>query len=82
MKKILNYTDRKDLITIVGENPEIKMHIIEEDGETFFEPEVRLGRIDQEGYAKQQQKFDQAGKKVACGVASYQNRLSDDRFQD
>lgn len=42
MKKILNYTDRKDLITIAGENPEIKMHIIEEDGETFFEPEIKF----------------------------------------
>ena len=42
MKKILNYTDRKDSIIISGDNPEVKINIIEEDGETFFEPEIKF----------------------------------------
>ena len=42
MKKILNYTDRKDSIIIGGDNPEVKINIIEEDGETFFEPEIKI----------------------------------------
>ena len=42
MKKILNYTDRKDSIIIGGDNPEVKINIIEEDGETFFEPEIKF----------------------------------------
>ena len=42
MKKILNYTNRKDQITISGENPEVKINITEERGETFFEPEINF----------------------------------------
>jgi hypothetical protein len=42
MKKILNYTNRKDSIIISGDNPEIKINIIEDDGETFFEPEIKF----------------------------------------
>ena len=42
MKKILNYTDRKDLISVSGENPEVKINITEEGGETFFEPEIKF----------------------------------------
>ena len=42
MKKILNYTERNDQISISGEDPEIKINITEENGETFYEPEIKF----------------------------------------
>ena len=44
MKKVLNYTERNDQIVISGENPEIKINVLEEDGVTFFEPEIKFNQ--------------------------------------
>ena len=42
MKKILNYTNRKDQITISGENPEVKINITEERGEILNQKLILL----------------------------------------
>ena len=42
MKTVLNYTDRNDEIIISGENPEIKINVVEEVAGTFVEPEIKF----------------------------------------
>ena len=42
MRNIFNYTDRKDDIRKTGDNPEIKIDVIEKDGVTEYEPQIKI----------------------------------------
>ena len=42
MEKILNYTNRSDDLVLSGENPELKINILEEEDNTFFNAEIKI----------------------------------------